>query len=75
VNEEFVNRELSADADDRLSQLLAEWGQQVRLSQQEENELYDRIFVLADDLGYDWWRQLIGGFPFQTLNSFPAFRF
>ncbi|WP_199615799.1 hypothetical protein [Paenibacillus alkalitolerans] len=75
MDDEPMDMRLPADVDDQLNRLLAEWALQVRLSLQEEEELYDRIFVIADDLGYDWWRQLAGGFSFQTLNVFPSFVF
>jgi hypothetical protein len=72
MNEEFKDLILSVDTDDRLNQLLTEWSLQVRLSKKEEDELYERIFVIADDLGFDWWRQLAVGCSFQTWNAFPA---
>jgi len=66
---------LPAETDDQLNRLLAEWAQLVQLSRQEEEALYDRIFVIANDLDYDWWRQLARSLSFQTLNNFPGFRF
>ncbi|WP_029192786.1 hypothetical protein [Paenibacillus harenae] len=75
MDDELMDLKFPAEADDQLNRLLAKWALQVQLSLQEEEELYDRIFVIADDLGYDWWRQLGEGFSFQTLNVFPAFVF
>jgi hypothetical protein len=72
MDDELMDLRLPAEADDQLNRLLAEWALQVQLSLHEEEELFDRIFVIADDLGYEWWRQLAGGFSFQTLNIFPA---
>lgn len=75
MDDEFADIRFPADADEQLDRLLAGWAQQVRLSLQEEDELFDRIFVITEDLGYNWWRQLAGGFSFPTVNLSPAFAF
>jgi hypothetical protein len=72
MNEEFKDLILSTDTDDWLNQLLTEWSLEVQLSKKEADELYERIFVISDDLGYDWWRQLAVGCSFQLWNTFRA---
>jgi hypothetical protein len=72
MNEEFKDLILSTDTDDWLNQLLTEWSLEVQLSQKEADEWYERIFVISDDLGYDWWRQLAVGSSFQLWNTFRA---
>lgn len=66
---------LPVETDRRLDQLLADWAVHARLSPEKEIEIYERIFVVEEDLGYDWWQQLVDGFSFKALNVVPKFAF
>ncbi|MFC5648759.1 hypothetical protein ACFPYJ_06380 [Paenibacillus solisilvae] len=73
-NDKAVNL-LTVDTDRRLDQLLADWAEYARLSPEKEEEIYERIFVVEEDLGYDWWQQLVDGFSFKASNVVPKFAF
>lgn len=70
MDDEFTAKILPVHVDRRLDELLVNWAEHIRLSPMEKDELYDRIFVISKDLGYDWWRQLLVDMPLKNSNIF-----
>ncbi|KIL38268.1 hypothetical protein SD70_27480 [Gordoniibacillus kamchatkensis] len=62
---------LPPETDRRLDRLLAEWAEHVAADLAPMEQSLPEIIVIAEDMGYDWWRQLFDRFPLNGAGAYP----